>query len=216
MALCSIDGGGSNLASLPISTGGNGAGQGVALRSGGCGASGGSTAGGGAGGTCMVGMAGGLPWPSQPAYGNTSNRCPSCLAPDSSVVLADGTPRSLGELKVGDLLRGAEGKQERIIYVSSAMARRLLIKHEFGSFECSRSHRVMLRDSSSLSAEELVVGDHQLVLESGALSSIHEIVDRGQGTVIGISCLPSHKFVSEGVVHHNKASGQLPSSIADF
>ncbi|MBM7819837.1 DNA repair photolyase [Cellulosimicrobium cellulans] len=88
-------------------------------------------------------------------YRGCSHACSYCLAPSTPVLLADGTQRPIGELRVGDEIVGTAPRGAYRRYVRTRVLDRWTTR--------KRAYRVTLADGTRLVAS----GDHRFLTERG-------------------------------------------------
>ena len=137
-----------------------------------------------------------------PVYYSEPDPYPYCPAPWTKILMADGTHKNAGDLKVGDILKTQhehtlEWGEYPVLKVNIVQQDRFKLKFDHTDFVCSPSHRMYIENKGWTKVSDMAIGD----IISGHI--LLEIGDYEYGDVVAIEVGESHTYISEGLLSHN-------------
>ena len=140
--------------------------------------------------------------------GGFPNPPQTCLASGSSIVLSDGSEITIGELRVGQLIKGLNCDGEHAAQTVKAIKEfeSEVVRVSFGSgyVDCTLSHMFIQPNINEIYASELKIGDELLGIENNveSVERIERIDEKVK--VYAIEVEPHHMYFANGIAHHNK------------
>lgn len=133
-----------------------------------------------------------------------------CPIPSMSILLADGSKKPAGELKVGDTLDTLHevtlkrGKH-KVTYVETIDSEVLLLNFSGQIFQCSPTHKFHFANKKNwVEAQDLKPGDKVYLLDGETEFTEGEQLDDGQVVVIKVD--KAHTYICDGILSHNKGN----------
>ena len=133
-----------------------------------------------------------------------------CPIPSSQILLADGSSKAAGDLKVGDKLdtlheHSLERDIHEVTYVEIIDSEVLCLTFEGKTFHCSPTHKFYLSQQKAwIEAKDLVKGQKVLQLDDDIEFIDAKKIDDGKVVVIKVD--EAHTYICEGVLSHNKGN----------
>ena len=133
-----------------------------------------------------------------------------CPIPSMKILLADGSSKPAGDLKVGDKLDTLHettlkrGKHE-VTYVEIIDSEVLLLNFSGQIFQCSPTHKFHLANSKKwIEAKDLKAGNKVLLLNGEKEFTEGEKLEDGEVVVIKVD--KAHTYICDGILSHNKGN----------
>ena len=133
-----------------------------------------------------------------------------CLIPSMKILLADGSSKPAGDLKIGDKLDTLHettlkrGKHE-VTYVEIIDSEVLLLNFSGQIFQCSPTHKFHLANSKKwIEAKDLKSGNKVLLLDGDKEFTEGEKLEDGEVVVIKVD--KAHTYICDGILSHNKGN----------
>ena len=139
--------------------------------------------------------------------GDKTTNTSQCFSWDSMVQTPSGDV-AVGDLTVGSIVNTASGAESIVSFLhdSPLSASMVRVKHAFGELALSATHQIFMADGSTVSAEDLSVGD---VLANGAsVTSLETVAVTGfrapltKSGTISVGNTVASSYVAEGGVSH--------------
>ncbi len=133
-----------------------------------------------------------------------------CPIPSSQILLADGSSKAAGDLKVGDKLdtlheHSLERDIHEVTYIEIIDSEVLCLTFEGKTFHCSPTHKFYLSQQKAwIEAKDLVKGQKVLQLDDDIEFIDAKKIDDGKVVVIKVD--EAHTYICEGVLSHNKGN----------
>lgn len=131
-----------------------------------------------------------------------------CPIPSSQILLADGSSKAAGDLKVGDKLdtlheHSLERDIHEVTYVEIIDSEVLCLTFEGKTFHCSPTHKFYLsKQKAWIEAKDLIKGQKVLQLDNDIEFIDATKIDDGKVVVIKVD--EAHTYICEGIFSHNK------------
>ena len=133
-----------------------------------------------------------------------------CRIPSMKILLADGSSKPAGDLKIGDKLETLHettlkrGKHE-VTYVEIIDSEVLLLNFSGQIFQCSPTHKFHLANSKKwIEAKDLKAGNKVLLLDGEKEFTEGEKLEDGEVVVIKVD--KAHTYICDGILSHNKGN----------
>tara|TARA_R100001079_G_scaffold1907_1_gene1580 strand:- start:919 stop:1593 length:675 start_codon:yes stop_codon:yes gene_type:complete len=126
-----------------------------------------------------------------------------CPDPNMHILMADGSHKKAGDLKVGDLIKTNHEEtlklgEYKVEYVNILEnVEKIKFTFDKNIIICSSTHKFYVNDSWK-EAKDMVIGD---VVSDKNLTAIESVED---GDVVHITIEDAHTYICEGLLSHNK------------
>jgi len=85
-----------------------------------------------------------------------------CFTPETRVLLADGTHATIGTIKVGDMVKDADGKEQKVLEVFRYKVDEDILELEFDDgckVKCTKDHKFLTKNRGWVEAQDLTEDD---------------------------------------------------------
>lgn len=146
--------------------------------------------------------------------GYTPPSPPACVSPETLILMADGSQKKAGDLKIGDVVKTKhedtlEWGEYPVLNIGTFIDARHKLVFERDQLICSKTHKMYVDGKGWIETDSMTVGD--VVSDQNLI----KIVPHTRGEVVAITIDRAHAYISNNLLSHNylcKGGGCTPSS----